>query len=207
MKVELLNFDKKSLGDISLSDGIFALDPRIDIMKRVIDWQRLKRMSGTHSTKTVSEVSGSTRKPFKQKGTGNARQGNTRSLHMRGGGVSLHAPVVRSHAIKLQKKVRNLGLKHALSMHMNSKSLYILDSFDIEEYKTKMLVKKLNIFGDGKFLLIDGERVSDKLRLSSRGAKCVKSLPAVGANVYDIVNSDIVLVSKEGLSLLDKRLG
>lgn len=207
MKVDLLDFDKKVLDSISLRSDIFALDPRVDIIKRVVDWQRLKRMSGTHSTKTVSEVSGSTRKPFKQKGTGNARQGSTRSLHMRGGGVSLHAPVVRSHAIKLQKKVRILGLKHALSMHASSKSLYVIDSFNIKEPKTKILVDKLKNFGNGKFLLIDGKAVNDNLHLSSRGAKYVKSLPAVGANVYDIINSDFILLSKEGLSLIDKRLG
>lgn len=205
MKAELLNLDKKKVGDVDLADSIFGLEVRIDIIKRVVDWQRAKAMSGTHKVKTTSEVSGTTKKPFKQKGTGNARQGSLRSSQMRGGGIS-HGPVVRSHATKLQKKVRALGLKHALSMKMELGSVYLVDSVKLKELKTKTLAGHLANFGEGKFFIIDGEQVDRNLALSVRSIPNANAVPVVGANVYDIVNSDFVIISKDALSLLEERL-
>lgn len=205
MKAELLDLNKKKVGDVDLQDSIFGLEVRIDIIKRVIDWQRSRSMSGTHKVKTNSEVSGTTKKPFKQKGTGNARQGSLRSVQMRGGGVA-HGPVVRSHATKLQKKVRSLGLKHALSMKMELGALYLVDSVSLEESKTKLLANHLDKFGAGKFFIIDGEQVNKNLSLSVRSIPNASAVPVVGANVYDIINSDFVIIAKDALPLLEERL-
>ena len=205
MKAELLSLDKKKVGDVNLDDSIFGLEVRIDIIKRVVDWQRAKAMSGTHKVKTNSEVSGTTKKPFKQKGTGNARQGSLRSVQMRGGGVA-HGPQVRSHATKLQKKVRSLGLKHALSMKMELGSIYVVDSTQMQEAKTKLLSNNLANFGSGKFFIIDGETLDKNLSLSIRSIPNACAVPTIGANVYDIINSDFVIISKDALPLLEERL-
>lgn len=205
MKAELLNLDNEKVGDVNLNEGIFGLEVRLDIIKRVVDWQRAKSMSGTHKVKTNSEVSGTTKKPFKQKGTGNARQGSLRSVQMRGGGVA-HGPCVRSHATKLQKKVRALGLKHAFSMKMELGSLFVLDSTEMKAVKTKELAASLAKFGKGKFFIIDAEKVNENLSLSIRSLANACAVPTVGANVYDIVNSDFVMISKDALPLLEERL-
>lgn len=205
MKAELVSLDKKVVGEVALSDSVFGLEARVDIIKRVIDWQLSKARSGTHSVKTVGEVSGTTRKPFKQKGTGNARQGNARGVQRRGGGIA-HGPQVRSHEIKLQKKVRSLGLKHALSVKMSEGSLHFVDSIDMKQPKTSQLVKHLAKFGEGKFFVIDGDAVDNNFKLSAASAINTCVVPAMGANVYDIIRSDHVLISKNALSLLEERL-
>ncbi|NRB10491.1 MAG: 50S ribosomal protein L4 [Rickettsiaceae bacterium] len=205
MKTKLLSLNKEVVGDIALNKAIFGLELRSDIIKRVIDWQRAKAMSGSHKTKNVGEVSGTTRKPFKQKGTGNARQGNNRAVQLRGGGVA-HGPVIRSHAIKLQKKVRVLGLKHALSVKLSEGSLFVIDSMKMTKPKTSDLIKSLAKFGNGKFFMIDGKAVDENLKLSASSAIYVNAVPAIGANVYDIINSNFVLISKEAVTLLEERL-
>ncbi len=205
MKAELVSLEKKVVGEIALSDSIFGLEARVDIIKRVIDWQRARARSGTHSVKTVGEVSGTTRKPFKQKGTGNARQGNARGVQRRGGGIA-HGPQVRSHDIKLQKKVRKLGLRHALSIKKAEGALHVVDSVSMKQPKTSDLVKSLSNFGSGKFFVIDGDVVDNNLKLSALSAINANVVPAIGANVYDIVSSDHVLISKNALTLLEERL-
>ena len=205
MKAELVSLEKKVVGEIALNDSIFGLEPRVDIIKRVIDWQRAKARSGTHSVKTVGEVSGSTKKPFKQKGTGNARQGNARGVQRRGGGVA-HGPQVRSHEIKLQKKVRKLGLKHALSIKNSEGALYVIDSVSMKQPKTSDLIKSLSNFGTGKFFVIDGNVVDANLKLSAASSVNANVVPVIGANVYDIISSDHVLISKNALMLLEERL-
>jgi large subunit ribosomal protein L4 len=205
MKAELLSLDKENVGEVILNDEIFCLEVRGDIIKRVVDWQRAKAMSGTHKVKTVGEVAGSNKKPFKQKGTGNARQGNKRAIQLRGGGVA-HGPVPRSHEIKLQKKVRKLGLKHALSAKLSEGSLYIIDSVKMASPKTSELTKKLANFGSGKFFVIDGQIADQNLKLSANSIPNTNVVPVIGANVYDIVNSDYVLISRDSLSLLEERL-
>jgi len=206
MKAELLNLEKEKIGEIELEDSIFCLDVRLDLIKLVVDWQRNKAMSGTHKAKTISEVSGTTKKPFKQKGTGNARQGSLRSVQMRGGAVS-HGPVVRSHATKLQKKVRSLGLRHALSLKVLDESLYVVDSLEMSSHKTSEMAKVLSKFSNGKIFMIDGDKeVNHNLRLSTRSLPKSNAVPVVGANVYDIVNSDVVIISKAALPLLEERL-
>ena len=164
MKAELVSLEKKVVGEVALDDSIFGLEERVDIIKRVIDWQRAKARSGSHSVKTVGEVSGTTKKPFKQKGTGNARQGNARGVQRRGGGVA-HGPQVRSHDIKLQKKVRKLGLRHALSVKKSEGALHVVDSVSMKKVKTSDLIKSLSNFGSGKFFVIDGDVVDNNLKL------------------------------------------
>lgn len=205
MKAELVSLEKKTVGEILLDDSIFGLEARVDIIKRVIDWQRAKARSGTHSVKTVGEVSGTTKKPFKQKGTGNARQGNARGVQRRGGGIA-HGPQVRSHDIKLQKKVRKLGLKYALSAKKAEGSLYIVDTVSMQKPKTSDLIKSLSSFGPGKFFIIDGNTIDNNLKLSAASALNVNVVPAIGANVYDIIRSNYILISKSSLVLLEERL-
>jgi large subunit ribosomal protein L4 len=205
MKAELVSLEKEVVGEVALNDSIFGLEARVDIIKRVIDWQRARARAGTHSVKTVGEVSSTTRKPCKQKGTGNARQGNARGVQRRGGGIA-HGPQVRSHDIKLQKKVRTLGLKHALSIKKAEGTLHFIDSVNMKHPKTSDLIKSLSKFGSGKFFVIDGEVVDKNLKLSALSAINTNVVPAIGANVYDIISSDHVLISKNALTLLEERL-
>ncbi|WP_202149246.1 50S ribosomal protein L4 [Candidatus Sarmatiella mevalonica] len=198
MMVDLVNIANEKLGAVSVSHAIFGLEPRMDIIKLVIDWQMAKARSGCHATKTISEVSGTTKKPFKQKGTGNARQGSLRSVQMRGGGVS-HGPVVRSHAICLNKKVRKLGLRHALSAKFLDGSLRILDDCATYQHKTAALAKMISAFGARKILILDDNDADARLRLASRNLFNVNVLPIDGANVLDIVRHDLLLLSRTAL--------
>jgi len=206
MKAKLFNLENEVVGEIPLNAGIFAIDYiREDIIKLVIDWQRAKAMSGTHQTKTVSQVSGTTKKPFKQKGTGNARQGSLRSVQMRGGGIS-HGPVSRSHAIKLPKKVRKLGLKHALSEKMAEGKLLIVDSLKLQHSKTSNLMKLLDRFDGKSYFIISGDNVDANFSLAVQNLPNIISVPQIGANVYDIIRHDYVLLSTEAVDALEKRL-
>ncbi|WP_121543310.1 50S ribosomal protein L4 [Candidatus Rickettsia colombianensi] len=206
MKTKILSFANEEVGEISLNEDIFAVEfIRDDIIKQVIDWQRAKAMSGNHKTKTVSEVSGTTKKPFKQKGTGNARQGSIRSVQMRGGGVA-HGPRVRSHATKLPKKVRKLGLIHALSEKFAEGKLLIIDSLKLDKPKTSALVNILNKFQGKSFFVIDGNEVDINFSLAAKNIYNTMIVPQIGANVYDIIRHEYVLLSQEAVSVLEKRL-
>lgn len=206
MKTKILNLANEEIGEISLNEGIFAVEfIRDDIIKQVVDWQRAKAMAGTHKTKTVSEVSGTTKKPFKQKGTGNARQGSLRSVQMRGGGV-IHGPVVRSHATKLPKKVRKLGLIHALSEKFSEGKLLVIDSLKLETPKTSNLVNILNRFQGKSFFVIDGNEVDVNFSLAAQNIYNTVVVPQIGANVYDIIRHEYVLLSQEAVNVLEERL-
>lgn len=206
MKAELINLANQAVGEINLDNSIFALEYiREDIIKLVIDWQLLKNMSGTHQIKTVSEVSGTTKKPFKQKGTGNARQGSLRSAQMRGGGVS-HGPVVRSHAIKLPKKVRKLGLRYALSGKLAAGKLLVLDSLKLEQSKTSYLQKLLNNFNGKSYFIVSGDDIDPNFALAVKNIPNAIAVPQIGANVYDIIRHDYILLSKEAVEAFEKRL-
>jgi large subunit ribosomal protein L4 len=205
MKANLVSLENKVVGEVSLAEYIFGLEEREDIVKRVIDWQMSKARSGTHSVKTVGEVSGSNKKPFKQKGTGNARQGNIRGIQRRGGGIA-HGPQVRSHEISLQKKVRKLGLRHALSVKLATGSLYFVDAIEMSQPKTADLIKYLSGFGSGRFFIIDENEVDKNFKLSVSAAANACVVPVIGANVYDIIKNDYVLISKNALPLLEERL-
>ncbi|CAK6507219.1 unnamed protein product [Ixodes persulcatus] len=206
MKTKILSLANEEVGEISLSEDIFAVEfIRDDIIKRVIDWQRAKAMSGNHKTKTVSEVSGTTKKPFKQKGTGNARQGSLRSVQMRGGGVA-HGPRVRSHATKLPKKVRKLGLIHALSEKFAEGKLLVIDSLKLDKPKTSALINILNKFQGKSFFVIDGNEVDINFSLAAKNIYNTVIVPQIGANVYDIIRHEYVLLSQEAVSVLEERL-
>lgn len=206
MKTKILSLANEEVGEISLNEDIFAVEfIRDDIIKQVIDWQRAKAMSGNHNTKTVSEVLGTTKKPFKQKGTGNARQGSLRSVQMRGGGVA-HGPRVRSHATKLPKKVRKLGLIHALSEKCAEGKLLVIDSLKLDKPKTSALVNILNKFQGKSFFVIDGNEVDINFSLAAKNIYNTVIVPQIGANVYDIIRHEYVLLSQEAVSVLEERL-
>ncbi|QWB87067.1 50S ribosomal protein L4 [Rickettsia parkeri] len=206
MKTKILSLANEEVGEISLNEDIFAVEfIRDDIIKQVIDWQRAKAMSGNHKTKTVSEVLGTTKKPFKQKGTGNARQGSLRSVQMRGGGVA-HGPRVRSHATKLPKKVRKLGVIHALSEKCAEGKLLVIDSLKLDKPKTSALVNILNKFQGKSFFVIDGNEVDINFSLAAKNIYNTVIVPQIGANVYDIIRHEYVLLSLEAVSVLEERL-
>jgi large subunit ribosomal protein L4 len=203
MQIEITTLDKTSAGNADLPDELFAAKPRADIMARVVHWQLAKRRAGTHSTKGMSEVSGTTRKPYRQKGTGNARQGSLRAPQFRTGGV-VHGPVVRSHGYDLPKKVRRLGLISALSQKQAEGKLVVLDAA-AGGGKTKDLAAKLKALGWASALIID-RAVDEGFLKASRNIVGVDVLPTVGANVYDILRHDVLAVTAAGVEGLKERL-
>ncbi len=203
MKLDIFNIDAKASGSAELPDEIFGIAPRPDIIARVIHWQLAKRRSGNHKVKGMGEVSGTTRKPFKQKGTGNARQGSLRAPQFRTGGA-VHGPVVRDHGYSLNKKVRRLGLLSALSQKAADGKLVILDEVGALE-KTKDVAAKVKNFGWRSALIVDAA-VNEIFLRSSRNVEGVNILPVVGANVYDIVRHDVLVITKAGIDGLKERL-
>jgi large subunit ribosomal protein L4 len=203
MQVEITTLDKASAGTTELPDEIFAVTPRPDIMARVVHWQLAKRRAGTHKVKGMSEVSGTTRKPYKQKGTGNARQGSLRAPQFRTGGV-VHGPVVRSHEYSLNKKVRRLGLISALSQKASEGKLVVLDSATSAP-KTAELARKIKALGWKSALIVDGV-VDQQFLLASRNIPGLDVLPTIGANVYDILNHDVLAITTAGIEGLKARL-
>lgn len=203
MKQQVIDFNNKVVSEISLNPEIFGLDVRADILHRMVEWQRAKRQAGTHKTKTISEISGTTAKPFKQKGTGNARQGTKRAAHHRGGQTTF-GPVVRSHAHSLTKKFRALALKTALSAKKNSGELYVFDSFNGDFSKTKDFAVKLKTVGFVKPLMIDVS-VDDSFSKVARNIKNVDVLPLIGMNVYDILRHKELVLTKGAVDALEGR--
>ncbi|GLR66693.1 50S ribosomal protein L4 [Acidocella aquatica] len=203
MKYDIYDMDAKTAGSAELPDEIFGIAPRADIIARVIHWQLAKRRSGNHKTKGMGEVSGTTRKPFKQKGTGNARQGSLRAPQFRTGGV-VHGPVVRDHGYNLNKKVRRLGLLSALSLKAAEGKLVVLDAVGALE-KTKDVAAKVKNFGWKSALIVDAAVDQNFLR-ASRNVQGLDILPVIGANVYDIVQHDVLVITKAGIDGLKERL-
>nr|WP_294522365.1 50S ribosomal protein L4 [uncultured Rhodopila sp.] len=204
MQVDIITLENASAGSTELPDDIFKVTPRPDIMARVVHWQLSKRRSGNHKVKGMAEVSGTTKKPYKQKGTGNARQGSLRSPQFRTGGV-VHGPVVRSHAYSLNKKVRRLGLISALSQKLAETKLVVLDAA-VTAGKTGELAKKVKALGWSSALIIDGGIVDEGFLRASRNIHKLDVLPAIGANVYDILNHDVLAITTAGLESLKARL-
>lgn len=205
MKAKVVTLENKAAGDIELSDAVFGLDARKDILQRVVEWQRAKARAGTHQTKTRSEVSGTTAKPFKQKGTGRARQGTLRSPHHEGGG-RIHGPQSRDHGYSLNKKVRALGLKMALSAKQKAGQLIIVDGVAVKEAKTKSMVSNFAALGLTKPLFITGAQVDAGFAKAARNIKGVDVLPTQGANVYDILRHKELVLTKEAVEGLQARL-
>lgn len=205
MKMNVLNLKKEIVGEIELSADIFAIAPRKDILHRVMEWQRAKSRAGTHKTKGISDISGTTKKPYKQKGTGNARQGSLRSPQFRGGAV-IFGPVVRSHAYDLPKKVRKLGLKMALSDKVASGKVMILDDININQPKTTLAKEIFGKFGITSALIIDGEAVDNNFAKAINNINNIDALPCIGANVYDIIKHENLILTKSGVAKLEERL-
>lgn len=205
MKAQVLTLENKAAGEIELADAIFGLPMRSDILQRCVQWQRAKAQAGTHKTKTISEISGTTKKPFKQKGTGGARQGSLRSAHMRGGST-IFGPVVRSHAYSLPKKVRQLGLKTALSAKQAEGQLFIIDEAKLKATKTKDLVANFKKLGFERALIIDGTDIDEAFAKATRNIKHIDVLPTMGANVYDILRHKQLVLTKAAVKQLEERL-
>jgi large subunit ribosomal protein L4 len=205
MELKIKNLDNQDVGSIELSDAVFGLPVRRDILSRMVNWQLAKRRAGTHKTKGVSEISGTTKKPWRQKGTGRARQGSLRSPQFRGGAV-IFGPVVRSHAFDLQKKVRRLALKTALSAKQAEGKLIVLDAARVEAAKTKALKDRFAALGWGSVLIIDGPTLDENFARAARNLPHVDVLPQQGANVYDILRRDTLVLTRDAVQHLEARL-
>lgn len=205
MKCDVISLDNKTVGSIDLDEAVFGMPVRADILARMVNWQLAKRRAGTHKTKGISEVSGTTKKPFRQKGTGRARQGSTRATQMRGGGT-VFGPVVRSHAHDLPKKVRKLALKTALSAKQADGKLVVLDSAKLKEAKTGALAKSLKSLGWKSALVIDGAEVDDNFARAARNLFELDVLPSQGANVHDILRRETLVLTQDAVATLVERL-
>jgi large subunit ribosomal protein L4 len=204
MKLTVKSLDNIEVGDIDLADEVFGLPVRGDILARVVNWQLAKRRAGTHKTKGISDISGTTAKPYKQKGTGRARQGSRRSPQFRGG-ATIFGPVVRSHEFGLQKKVRKLGLKTALSAKQAEGKLVVIDQASLAEAKTKALRSRFETLGWDSVLIIDGA-VDEGFAKAARNLPKVDVLPTQGANVYDILRRDTLVLTRAAVEQLEARL-
>ena len=204
MKLTVRNLDNQEVGDIELAEEVFGLPVRRDILARVVNWQLAKRRAGTHKTKGISDIQGTTKKPYKQKGTGRARQGSLRSPQFRGGAV-IFGPVVRSHEFALQKKVRRLGLKTALSAKQAEGKLVVVDEARLDEAKTKALRARFDALGWASVLIIDGA-VNESFARAARNLPKVDVLPEQGANVYDILRRDTLVLTRAAVQQLEARL-
>jgi len=205
MKAQVHSFDNDAVADIELSDAVFGLPLRRDLLARMVNWQLAKRRAGTHKTQTRAEVQGSTRKLYKQKGTGNARAGNLRVPQRRGGGRA-HGPVLRDHAHDLPKKFRALALKTALSAKAADGRLFVLDAAKLTEAKTKALKAKLDKLGWTSVLVIDSGTGDESFRRAARNLPRVDVLPQQGANVYDILRRDTLVLTRAAVAELEARL-
>jgi len=206
MQANVINFDGKTVGKIELQDSIFGLDARADVLHRVVTWQRAKARAGTHAVKTVSDVAGSGKKAFKQKKTGNARQGERYNVHMRGGGV-VHGPVVRDHSIDLPKKIRALGLKMALSSKAKDNALIIVDSEKLSAAKTSVFAKQLKKLEISSALFVGANTLDENFKKSAANINNVDVLPTVGLNVLDILKHDKLVLTADAVKAIEERLG
>ena len=205
MKCSVITLDNAPAGEIELDEKVFGLPVRKDILARMVNWQLAKRRAGTHKTKGISDISGTTKKPYKQKGTGWARQGSLRSPQFRGGAV-IFGPVVRSHAHDLPKKVRKLALKTALSTKAADGKLIVLDRAVAEDHHAKGLAGRLGKLGWGSVLIIDGPALNENFRRAVANLRELDLLPEQGANVYDILRRDTLVLTREAVQRLEARL-
>ena len=204
MKINVVAIDSKKSGSIDVSDSIFAIEPRADIVARVVKWQLAKRRAGTHKVKGRSEISRTTAKMYNQKGTGRARHGAASVVQFRGGGV-VHGPQVRSHAHALNKKVRALGLRSALSAKQSAGKLLVVDSL-VAEGKTAALKAQLAKLGATNALIIGGDAIDENFGRAAANIAHVDVLPQQGINVYDVMRRDTLVLSKDAVAYLEERL-
>ena len=204
MKLDVIKLDGKKAGNIELNADLFGLEPRADILHRVVRWQRNKAQAGTHKVKTRSETSYSTKKIYRQKGTGGARHGDRNAPIFRGGGI-YKGPTPRSHAHDLPKKFRKLGLRHALSAKAKAGELVVIDAAE-SDGKTGALAKQVKNLGWKRALVIDGAQVNEGFARAAANITGLDVLPSMGANVYDILKRDTLVLTKAGVEALEARL-
>jgi large subunit ribosomal protein L4 len=204
MQLKVTTLDGKAAGSVELSDAIFGLEPRTDLIHRCITWQLAKRQRGTHKVKNRAEINRTGKKMYRQKGTGSARHGSARVNIFRGGGRAF-GPVVRSHAIDLPKKVRALALRHALSAKAKDGGIIVLDKVAVDEGKTKGLRDRFGKLGLTNALIIDGAEVNANFRLAARNIPNIDVLPVQGINVYDILRRHTLVLTKAALDALEAR--
>jgi large subunit ribosomal protein L4 len=205
MKLDVIKLDGEKAGTLDLDEALFGLEPRADILHRVVRWQRNNAQAGTHKVKTRSEVKYSTKKIYRQKGTGGARHGARSAPIFRGGGV-YKGPTPRSHGHELTKKFRKLGLRHALSSKAATGNLVILDDAVLADAKTSTLAKAVKENGWKRVLVIDGAEVNANFARAAQNIMGVDVLPTMGANVYDILKRDTLVITKSGIEALEARL-
>ena len=205
MKLEVITLDSAAAGEVDLSDAVFGVEPRADILHRVVRWQLARRQQGTHKVKQRSEMSYSTKKVVRQKGSGGARHGSRGAPIFRHG-ATYKGPTPRSHAHDLQKKVRALGLRMALSAKARENAIVVIDEAKLDAPKTKALSEKMKALGWRKALVIDGPEVDANFRLAARNLDGLDVLPSQGANVYDIMKRDTLVLTKAGAAALEERL-
>ncbi|MEO1798122.1 MAG: 50S ribosomal protein L4 [Pseudomonadota bacterium] len=204
MKLDVIKLDGGKAGSVELSEDLFGLEPRADILHRVVRWQRNKAQAGTHKVKTRSETSYSTKKIYRQKGTGGARHGDRNAPIFRKGGI-YKGPTPRSHAHDLPKKFRKLGLMHALSAKAKEGAIVVIDAAE-SDGKTGALAKQVKNLGWKRALVIDGAEVNEGFAQASRNIEGLDILPSMGANVYDILKRDTLVLTKAGVEALEARL-
>jgi large subunit ribosomal protein L4 len=204
MKLDITSLDGATVGSVELSADIFGLEPRTDLIQRMVLWQLAKRQAGTHKVKGRAEIWRTGKKMYKQKGTGGARHGSARVPQFRGGGRAM-GPVVRSHAHDLPKKVRALALRHALSAKFRDGAVRVFENAALAAPKTKDLSERLGKLGIPNVLVIDGAEVDTNFALAARNLPHIDVLPIQGINVYDILRRDTLVLTKAGLEALEAR--
>ncbi|MCT4656737.1 MAG: 50S ribosomal protein L4 [Cohaesibacter sp.] len=204
MELQIKTLEGKDAGSVAVSDDVFGLEPRADILARMVRYQQMKRMAGTHKTKTRAEITGTTKKYLRQKGSGGARHGNKKVPQFRGGGRAF-GPVVRSHAIELPKKVRALALKHALSTKVKNENLIILDDAKAEAPKTAAVKAQLKGLGIDNALFISGQEVDSNFAKAARNIVGIDVLPVQGINVLDVLRRDTLVLTKAAVDALEER--
>ncbi|UWQ02013.1 50S ribosomal protein L4 [Aliiroseovarius crassostreae] len=204
MKLDVIKLDGGKAGSVELDEALFGLEPRADILHRVVRWQRNNAQAGTHKVKTRSETSYSTKKIYRQKGTGGARHGDRNAPIFRKGGI-YKGPTPRSHGHDLPKKFRKLGLKHALSAKLKAGELVVIDEAT-SEGKTAALAKQVKDLGWKRALVIDGAEVNENFARAAKNIEGLDILPTIGANVYDILKRDTLVITKAGVEALEARL-
>ena len=205
MKADVITLDGAKAGSVELSDELFGLEPRRDVLHRVVRWQRARQQQGTHKVKTRSETSYSGKKIYRQKGTGGARHGDRNAPIFRKGGV-YKGPTPRSHAHELPKKFRKLGLKHALSAKAGAGELVVIEDLNLAEAKTAALAKRVRELGWKRVLIIDGDERNETFLRAAANLQGVDVLPSMGANVYDILKRDTLVLTRAGAEALEARL-
>jgi large subunit ribosomal protein L4 len=204
MKLDITTLEGQAAGSVELDEAIFGLEPRADLLARCVRWQLAKRQAGTHAVKNRSDINRTTKKVYKQKGTGSARHGAASAPQFRGGGRAF-GPQVRSHAHDLPKKVRALALKHALSSKAKDASLIVVDDVKLTEAKTKALVERFGKLGLANALIIGGAEIEVNFQRAARAIPNIDVLPVQGINVYDILRREKLVLTRAAVDALEAR--